>query len=76
MSRLFLDIQFKASNQEHRNLAETASDWLEAEQPLYHRSWNADRPFGADGASCMLRARVNQVERAMARSKRGGSGSG
>ena len=74
-SRLFPDIQYEASNQEHRNLAETSSDWLEAELSLHHRSLNADRPFGVDDATSMLRARVNYIEKSITHPKRGHSGS-
>ncbi|MFY0310877.1 hypothetical protein ACFMBG_13380 [Leisingera sp. D0M16] len=75
-SRLFPDIQHEPSNQEHRKLVEAASDWLEAELSLHHRSLNADRPFGISDATSMLRARVNYIEKSMAHPKRGHSGSG
>lgn len=75
-SRLFPDIQYEPSNQEHRKLMEAATDWLEAELALLHRSLNADRPFGVADATPLLRDRVNYIEKSMALPKRRDSGSG
>ncbi|KIC35714.1 hypothetical protein [Leisingera sp. ANG-M7] len=75
-SRLFPDIQYEPSNREHRKLVETATDWLEAELALLHRSLSADRPFSVDDAISLLRDRVNYIEKSMARPKRRHSGSG
>ena len=67
--RLFPDIQYEPSNQEHRKLVETVTDWLEAELALYHLSLSADRPFGVDDATSLLRDRVNYIENSMAQFK-------
>ncbi len=75
-SRLFPDIQYEPSNQEHRRLVETATDWLEAELAFLHRSLNADRPFGVDDAISVLHDRVNYIEKSMALPKRRDTGSG